>query len=253
MQPTGLRARILSREILSGTFIKTPAYEIMEIMKLSGLDFICIDCEHAGVDRRGMDASLAMARALDLPALVRVPEFTPANVLMALDSGAVGVVIPHVTSGEKAAAVARSAHFGHGGRGFAGSTRWAGQGSRTMHQVLDMDDETIVLAQIEEPEGLEALDDIAGTPGIDGLFVGPADMAVSLGLNDVGHPDLMAVMRQVGEAAARHGKAAVTFQANTANVPVLKEAGISMFFIGSEHTFMLSSAKQVAADIAAEK
>lgn len=246
----GLRKRILDREILSGTFVKTPAYEVMEILKLSGLDFVCIDCEHAGIDRRGMDASLAMAKALDLPALVRVPEFTPGNVLMALDSGAVGVVIPHVTDGKKAAAVAKSAHFGHGGRGFAGSTRWAGQGSKTMHQVLDMDDETIVLAQIEEPEGLEALDAIAGTWGIDGLFVGPADMAVSLGLNDATHPDLMAVMKQVADAAHRHGKAAVTFQGNTSNLPALMDAGISMFFIGSEHTFMLNSAKQVAADIA---
>lgn len=253
MNPNGLRARILNREVLSGTFIKTPAYEVMEVMKLSGLDFVCVDCEHAPNDRRGMDASLAMCRALDLPALVRVPEYTAGNVLMALDSGAVGVVIPHVTSGEKAAAVAKSAHFGHGGRGFAGSTRWAGQGGKTMHEVLDMDDETVVLAQIEEPEGLEALDAIAGTWGIDGLFVGPADMAVSLGLNDVNHPDIMGVMKQVGDAAAKHGKAAVTFQANTARVAELKDAGISMFFIGSEHTFMLNAAKQVAADIASHK
>ena len=85
MNPNGLRARILNREVLSGTFIKTPAYEVMEVMKLSGLDFICIDCEHAPIDRRGMDASLAMAKALELPALVRVPEYTAGNVLMALD------------------------------------------------------------------------------------------------------------------------------------------------------------------------
>lgn len=250
MNPNGLRARILNREVLSGTFIKTPAYEVMELMKMSGLDFVCIDCEHAGFDRRGMDASLAMCRALDLPVLVRVPEYTPGNVLMALDSGAQGVVIPHVTSGEKAAAIAKSAHFGHGGRGFAGSTRWAGMGSKSMTEVLAMDDETIVLAQIEEPEGLDALDDIAGTDGIDGLFVGPADMVVSLGLNDVTHPKLMEVMKQVGDAAKKHGKAAVTFQASTATVPALVDAGMSMFCIASEHTWMLNAAKQVAADIA---
>lgn len=253
MNPNGLRARILKREILSGTFIKTPAYEVMELMKLSGLDFVCVDCEHAPNDRRGMDAALAICRALDLPALVRVQEFTPGNVLAALDSGAIGVVIPHVDSAEKAAAVARSAHFGHGGRGFAGSTRWAGQGSRAMNDVLAMDDETVVLAQIEEPEGVAALDDIAATDGIDGLFVGPADMAVSLGVNDVTHPDVIDVMRQVGDAAGRHGKAAVTFQASTATVPQLKDLGISMFFIASEHTFMLNAARKVAEDIGALK
>lgn len=253
MDPKGLRARILAREPLSGTFVKTPAYEIVEVLALSGLDFICIDAEHAPNDRRGMDASLAMARALGLPALVRVPEFTPGNVLMALDSGALGVVIPHVDSAEKARAVARAAHFGHGGRGFAGSTRWAGQGSRTMGEVLAMDDETIVLAQIEEPEGVAALDEIAGTDGIDGLFVGPADMAVSLGVNDITHDAVRDVMAQVGAAAKRHGKAGVTFQPTTATVPGLMDLGISMFFIGSEHAMMLGAARQVAADIAAKK
>ena len=253
MDPNGLRARILRQEPLSGTFVKTPAYEIVEVLAQSGLDFICLDCEHAPIDRRGMDASLAMAKALGLPALVRVPEYTPGNVLAALDSGAVGVVIPHVDSGEKAAAVAKAAHFGHGGRGFAGSTRWAGQGANAMKDVLAMDDETIVLAQIEEPEGVAALDAIAGTGGIDGLFVGPADMAVSLGVNDPAHAEVMAVMKQVGDAAARHGKAGVTFQASTATVPALQKMGISMFFIASEHNFMAQTAKQVAADIEALK
>ena len=65
--------------------------------------------------------------------------------------------------------------------------------------------------------------------------------------------EIMEVMKQVGDAAARHGKAGVTFQANTARLGELKDAGISMFFIGSEHTFMLNAAKQVAADIAAAK
>ncbi|MEM9140455.1 MAG: aldolase/citrate lyase family protein, partial [Pseudomonadota bacterium] len=193
MNPKGLRARILAREQLVGTFVKTPAHEIIEVLALAGLDFICIDCEHAANDRRGMDASLAMCRALGFPALVRIPEFTPANVLMSLDSGAHGVVVPHVDSAEKALAVSKAAHFGHGGRGFAGATRWAGNGAHTMAEVLAMDDETIVLAQIEEPEGVEAMDAIAATEGIDGLFVGPADMAVSLGVNDPAHQAVMDV------------------------------------------------------------
>ncbi|MEM7057726.1 MAG: aldolase/citrate lyase family protein [Pseudomonadota bacterium] len=253
MNPNGLRARILRRDIMSGTFVKTPAYEIIEVLAQSGMDFICIDCEHAANDRRGMDASLAMAKAIGLPALVRVPEFTPGNVLMALDSGAVGVVIPHVDSAAKAAAVAKSAHFGHGGRGFAGSTRWAGQGSKTMTEVLAMDDETIVLAQIEEPEGMEELDAIAATDGIDGLFVGPADMSVALGVNDPAHPDVRAIMGQVGDVAKSHGKGAVTFAPNTASASELQALGINMFFIGSEHSIMLGAAKQVAADISALK
>src|SRR5690606_22818818 len=100
----------------------------VEVLAMSGLDFICIDAEHAPQDRRATDACLTVARALGLPALVRVPEGTPAQILTALDSGAVGVVVPHVFNVERATIAARAAHFGHGGRGFAGSTRWAGLG-----------------------------------------------------------------------------------------------------------------------------
>ncbi|MEO1331849.1 MAG: aldolase, partial [Pseudomonadota bacterium] len=88
MNPGGLRARILAREALCGTFVKTPSHEVMELLAMSGLDFVVLDAEHAPFDRLRMDQCLAMGRALGLPTLVRVPEGTPARVLMALDSGA---------------------------------------------------------------------------------------------------------------------------------------------------------------------
>lgn len=114
-----------------------------------------------------------------------------------------------------------------------------------------MDDETVVLTQIEEPEGVEAAADIAAVDGIDGLFVGPADMAVCLGKTSADDPAVRDVMRHVGSVAKAAGKAAVTFVGSTATVPEISALGISVFFIGSEHGFMLASAKQVAADIKA--
>lgn len=253
MKPDGLRARILAGEPLTGTFIKTPAYEVIEVLAMSGLDFLCLDAEHAPNDRRGMDACLAIARALGLPTLVRVPEGTPAQILMALDSGAVGVVVPHVFTVERAETASRAAHFGHGGRGFAGSTRWAGGGRHSIADVLAMDDETVVLVQIEEPEGVEAADAIAAVPGVDGLFVGPADMAVCLGRTDVSDPAVHEVMQSVATAARGAGKAAVTFVGSTALVPALRALGMSVFLVASEHTFMLTAARQVVAEMAQKR
>jgi 2-keto-3-deoxy-L-rhamnonate aldolase RhmA len=253
MRPDGLRARILAGEPLAGTFVKTPAYDIVEVLAMSGLDFICIDGEHPPQDRRATDACLSIARALGMPALVRVPEGTPAQILTALDSGAVGVVVPHVFNVERATIAARAAHFGHMGRGFAGSTRWAGLGSRSMADVLAMDDETVVLVQIEEPEGVEAAAEIAAIEGVDGLFVGPADMAVCLGRTSADDPGVRDAMRHVASAARRHGKAAVTFVGTTASVSEIRELGMSVFLVGSDHGFMLASARQVAAEMRAEK
>lgn len=243
MKPSGLRARILAREMLCGTFIKTPAIEVIEVLAAAGLDFICLDAEHSAFDRARMDTCLAMARALGLPALVRVPEGTPAQILMALDAGAVGVVVPHCYSVEKAETVARAAHFGHGGRGYAGSTRSAGYATRPMPEVLGMDDETIVLGQIEEPEGVEAAAAIAAVAGIDGLFVGPADLAVCYGKTDINDPQVRAAMKHVGDVTAAAGKGAVTFAPNPDTTKALKDLGINMFFYASEHAWMLQGAR----------
>ena len=252
MREDGLRARILRREMLCGTFVKTPAYEIVEILAMSGLDFICLDAEHAPFDRARMDACLAIARAHDLPCLVRLPEGSPAQILMAMDSGATGVVIPHCYSVEKAEAVAKAARFGHGGRGYAGSTRWAGFATRGMPEILGLNDDTVVLGQIEEPEGVEAVEGIAAVEGMDGVFVGPADLAVCYGKTDIDDPQVRDAIGRVGKAAQANGKSAVTFAPNADTLDDLTALGVNMMFFASEHSWMLNGARQCVADFKAK-
>lgn len=245
-----LKSRMLAGDRLVGTFLKTPALELVEILKPTGLDFICLDAEHAPFDRARMDGCLAMARALDFPTLVRVPSASPENLLMALDAGALGVVCPHIDSAAKAAETARAARFGDGGRGFAGSTRWAGYTRRGMADILAQStDETIVLAQIEEPAGLDAAEAIAATQGIDGLFIGPADLSVAMGKTNQNSDELMAAYARVGAACAANGKANVTFVADADRARQLAEYGVTMFFVASEHTWMAQGASAVTADI----
>lgn len=250
MRTAEFRQRMLGGAFLAGTFVKTPAYEVIEVLALSGLDFICLDAEHAPFDRGRMDACLAMARALDLPALVRVGAYTPQDLLQALDSGAAGVVVPHVHTAEKAAEVARSARFGHGGRGYAGSTRWAGYTTRAMPDLLAKSrDETVVIAQIEEPEGLDAVDAIAGTDGIDGLFIGPADLSVAYGKTDQASDELAAALAEVGRAAKAAGKAYMSFVPDVAKAREWAAHGMTMFFLGSEQSWMLAGAREATAGI----
>lgn len=248
MTENGLRARILRRDMLCGTFVKTPSIEVIEVLAHGGLDFICLDAEHSGFDRARMDSCLAIAKALGLPCLVRVPVGSPAEILKALDSGATGIVVPHVYSVEKAEAVAKAARYGHGGRGYAGSTRSAGYATKPMPEVLAMTEDTVVLGQIEEPEGVDAVEAIAATPGIDGLFVGPADLAVSYGETDMYAPVVLDAMRKVGDATKANGKSAVTFTPNMGNFDTLSGAGMNMLFFASELAWMLNGARALAAE-----
>lgn len=243
MQIAGFRQRLLSRLPLAGTFLKTPAYQLIEVLAQSELDFVCLDAEHAPFDRNAIDACCAMGRALDFPILVRVGDSSAREILQALDCGAVGVVVPHVDTVEKAQDVARAARFGRGGRGFAGSTRWAGYATQSMPDLLARSqEETVVMAQIEEPEGVAVCEAIAATDGIDALFLGPADLSVGYGHDNQSSDDLRNAMTRVGKACEPAGKACVSWVANAQKAQEWSEYGMSCFFISSEHSWMRAGA-----------
>jgi hypothetical protein len=132
MSSAEFRARVMDGTPLAGTFMKTPAVDVLEVLILGGLDFVCLDAEHAPFDRAALNGLCAVARAADFPVLVRVPSGSAEQIGMALDAGAHGIVVPHVTDKATAERVARAARFGPGGRGYAGSTRWAGFATRAM-------------------------------------------------------------------------------------------------------------------------
>lgn len=249
-----LRDKMKSGAPLAGTFVKTPHISIIEVLAASGLDFLCLDAEHAPFDKAALDSCIGIGRALGIPMLVRVASSAPSEILAALDMGADGVVVPHVDSAQKAADVARAARFGHGGRGYAGSTRWAGYGTSNMPALLARSaEETVVIAQIEEPEGVEACEAIAATAGIDGLFIGPSDLTISYGLSTPGSPELIAAMARVGKAAKAEGKTYVTWVANAAQAQDWSAHGFTMFFVASEHAWMLAGARVVAEGVQAIK
>ena len=248
MRTQNFRSTVMSGERLAGTFLKTPAYQLIEVLAQSGLDFVCLDAEHAPFDRSAMDACIAMGRALDFPVMVRTGDGSPREILQALDYGAAGVVVPHVGSVDKAREVARAARFGLHGRGYAGSSRWAGYATQKMPDLLQRSlDETIVIAQIEEPQGVEQADAIAAVEGIDGLFIGPADLSVGYGKTDQNSQELKDALRHVSSVAHSRAKAAMSF------VPDAKKAqdwhseyGLTMFFIASEHSWLRTGANQDA-------
>lgn len=242
------RKRVREGAPLAGTFVKTPAIPVIEVLAQSGLDFLCLDAEHAPFDRASLDSCLAVARALDFPVMVRVGDSSPREILQALDYGAVGVVVPHVETLEQAQAVARAARFGLHGRGFAGSTRWAGYATRPMPEVLAQSrEETVVLAQIEEPDAVEICEQIAAEDGIDGLFVGPVDLSVGYGHDTADNPEVKAALARVGAACKAAGKGYASFVGTGGIAQDWAETyGVNVFCIASEHAWMRAGAAEAA-------
>ena len=243
---TDFKDRMASGQMIAGTFVKTPAIEMVEVLSMSGLDVLCLDAEHAPFDRARLDACLAVARGRGIPCLVRVPDAQPSTLLQVLDSGANGVVVPHVDSAKKAAAVSRACRFGHGGRGFAGSTRSANYATQPMSDVLEAGDAVTVIAQIEDPEGVTEATAIAGTEGIDGIFLGPADLSVAYGKTDTNSDTLLTAIASVGSAARAAGKAYWTYAPTVEKAAELQRFGFTGYLIASEQAWMLQGARATA-------
>lgn len=242
---------VRSGKRLIGTFVKTAEPMVIEMLARSGLDFICLDGEHGPLDRVRLDACLAVGRALAFPCLVRVPAARAEYILQALDLGAAGLVIPHVDSGAKAAEMGKLSRFGNGGRGYAGSTRGSDWGAGGMPGVLSRGGDPVVLVQIEEPAGVDDAPAIASAAGLDGVFLGPADLTVGFGLDQMGSDQLEAAYARVGAAVKAANRAYATFAPTVEDVPPLEAHGVSMVFVGSELTWMVTGAKAAAASFKA--
>ncbi len=110
-----LKSLLAARELLVGTFLKTPAPVVAEILAATELDLLCLDAEHAPFDRRDLDGCIFAAKAHGKPVLVRVPAASAEHVLSALDMGADGIVAPHIREAADARELVRMAHFVPGG------------------------------------------------------------------------------------------------------------------------------------------
>ena len=238
------RQRLRQREQLIGTWVKTPSPIVCEVLAKTPLDVVCLDAEHAPFDRGSLDQCLLALRAGGMPALVRVPSAAAEHVLNALDCGATGIVAPHVTAVDQAAAIAQSAHFGAGGRGYAGSTRAAGYTSKAMADHLaDSAAESAVIVQIEDLEALEHIDEIAALDAVDCLFIGRIDLTVALGAASPADPEVLAAVERICEAGDKAGRAVGMFVGDTKEVPRWQEAGASFFLLSSDHGFILQGAR----------
>jgi 2-keto-3-deoxy-L-rhamnonate aldolase RhmA len=238
------RRRLLAREPLVGTFLKTPSAAVAEVLCLSGLDCICIDTEHAPFDRSALEGVLLAMRAHDMPSLVRIRAPDATECLNALDLGATGIIAPHVTSALSARQLAAVCRFQPDGRGYAGSTRAAGYGSRPMSEVIaEANSQVCVIAQIEDAQALADLEQIATVDGVDALFIGRMDLTVSLGASSPQESRVLDAVRAVCAVGAQYGRTVGMFTQTTDEARAWLNEGSSFFLLGSDQQWILQGAK----------
>ena len=241
-----LKRRIADGELVVGTWVKTPHPVIAEVLGLTALDCMVLDAEHAPFDRTTLDLCLAAARGTAKPALVRPASGSPELILQALDMGASGVIVPHVRSVSEAEAVVRATRYAPGGRGYAGTTRAAGFGTKGMSRTRADATDVVVIAQIEDIEGVEAVEAIARVEGLDALFIGRADLTIAYEAESPDDPRVVAAVERICAAGRASGRAVGMFLPRPGDAALWRPKGASLFLLASEHDFIVSGANALA-------
>lgn len=203
-----VKTALLKGEKTIGSWIQTGSPVAAEILACAGYDWIAIDCEHSSITTADMSEVMRAIGGHALP-LVRVQQNAPLDIRRALDMGAGGVIVPMVSSGEDARAAVRAVKYppvGVRGFGYCRANEW---GERFDEYAKKANKETIVIAMIETKEGVEHAEEIIGTDGIDGVFIGPYDLSGSLGVTgQTGHPAVKEACDRVAAVCKKLGKAA---------------------------------------------
>jgi 2-keto-3-deoxy-L-rhamnonate aldolase RhmA len=249
---SGFRERFGSRQHLVGTFVKTPDAHPVEILGDVGFDFVVIDEEHAPWDRVTIDHALLAARASGTAGVVRISEPSAARVLSVLDDGAVGILVPHVSSVAKARDMAAACRYRGGKRGFSNTNRAGRYGRTTMQEHIEASDASVAfIAMIEDPEALDEIDGILAVDGLDGVFIGRGDLTVAYGVASAAAPEVENACKRICEAAGRAGKPVAVMVPNAEEARRFQAMGASAFIINSDQGFMQQAASQAYADLSA--
>ncbi|MCG5237904.1 aldolase/citrate lyase family protein [Xanthobacter oligotrophicus] len=219
-----------------------------EIVADAGFDWLLIDNEHGPNDLATTLAQLQALAAYPVAPVVRTANHDPAAIKKLLDIGVQSFLVPMVETGEQARALVRATRYPPAGiRGVGTALARAAHWNGVTDYFAEADGEICLTLQVESRAGLDAIEDIAAVEGVDGIFVGPSDLAASLGhLGRPGHPDVVAT---VGDALARiaaTGKAAGVFATDPEAARAYCAKGARFAAVGVDTLLLRNAAVRLA-------
>ena len=206
-----------------------------EILGMAGFDWLLLDGEHAPSDVSSFIPQLMALKDSASAPVVRPPWNDTVVIKRLLDAGFYNLLVPFIESADEARrAVAATRYPPQGVRGVGTSHRNNRYGT-VPNYFETINDNITVLLQIESRAGVEAIDAIAAVDGVDGIFIGPADLSASLGhIGQPNHPEVQATIRHLHERTRAHGKAVGTLTPNHDDAQRYIEMGMQFVAVGSD-------------------
>lgn len=222
------RKKLRDGQVVFGPFMKTSDPALVEIIGHAGFDFAILDMEHAPFTYANLQNLVMAAELAGTLPIIRAQNSSDIFISKALDMGAKGVQVPHITNAREAEACISAAKFHpKGERGMDPFVRAASYSSIPKEQYFSQANETIVILQLEGKEAIENLDEILDVDGVDILFIGPYDLSQSMGVpGEVGHPRVVSQIESIVSRARSKGIVVGTFTDTLESVRMWTSAGI---------------------------
>ena len=250
-----LKVSLLARERqLVGCWTMFASPLVAEAMAWTGYDMIVIDAEHTPLSAmNALHCLQAVAGTPCLP-LLRLPDDNPTMIKQMMDAGAASLMVPMIDSAEQARNLVRATRYAPQGiRGFAAMHRASRFGADADY-ISTANESVLLIAQIETPAAVEALDDILAVEGIDGVFIGPGDLSAAMGrIGQAGSDEMLLLMEDCAKRAHAAGKPVGGLALNTAMARRLLDAGYDFVPVSNDIALMTRAARATLQDVCGDK
>ena len=241
---------LLKREMLHGLWVALASPHAAEVSAGSGFDWILIDAEHGPNDIPLVAAQLAAVARHPAHPVVRLPMGEAWMIKQALDIGAQSLLIPMVETGEEALRLSRACRYPPEGiRGMGAGLGRASDFGRIADYVETANAQVCLIVQIESRLGIDNVEAIVTTEGVDAVLVGPADLAADMGHNgNTRHPDVMAAVDALIRKVVSLGKPAGIMTTDPDMIRLSREAGATLIAVGTDVGLLAKGAANLLAE-----
>jgi 4-hydroxy-2-oxoheptanedioate aldolase len=233
-----------------GLWVASGSGYVTEICAGSGIDWVLLDQEHAPNDlRTTLEQLQVLAGYPDVDVVVRPPAADPVYIKQLLDIGAQNIIVPMIDGEQEAAAAVAATRYPPAGvRGVGSALARASRWNRISDYLVTADDGVSLTVQVESTAGLAALADIADVDGVDAVFIGPADLAASMGrLGQPEHPEVVTAIENALVTIVDHGKRAGVNAFNQSIARRYLGAGASFVLVGADVALLARGADELVA------
>lgn len=247
----GLKEKLQQGRPVIGPFVKAVSPALVEIIGMSGMDYVLLDLEHSPVSMEELENLIRAADVVGTCSMVRVPSREESDILHALDKGPGGILVPMVSTRDAAEHVVGSCRYapvGHRGVDIYSRAARFGYTAKADY-FLKANEEVVIAIQIEGKEGVDNLDDILAVEGVDIIYVGPYDLSQSLGVpGQVRDPLVVSKVEEIARKAKARGRYVGIYVDNVETAHYYANLGVQFITISVDVRIFAEACNAVVSD-----